>query len=75
MKKLQKEDGNWAKTNEEIGSETTGYYMKLFSNSNNSSNVQEILEWIPKSITEEMNRELIKSMTEEEIKLPFFLYG
>ncbi|XP_027174775.1 uncharacterized protein LOC113774437 [Coffea eugenioides] len=71
LQRLQREDGGWTKSEEETGKVIADYYRNLFAKSSDS-NAQEVLEGIPTTITAEMNRELTKEVTEEEIKNAFF---
>ncbi|XP_027088449.1 uncharacterized protein [Coffea arabica] len=71
MQQLQKEDGTWTENEAELGAEIGNYYRQLFTKSTESSN-HEILAGIPKSISETMNQDLTKDVTEEEIKSAIF---
>ena len=75
MNQLQKGDGSWTKSEQEIGQEIAKYYRQLFTASiaaAREDSIHEILEGIPTTITEQMNKILIKSVDEEEIKTSVF---
>ena len=68
---MQKSDGSWTSSDEEIGAKIAEYYKHLFTFSCRG-NVENILEGIPNSITDQMNQELTKPMMEEEIRIALF---
>ncbi|XP_071912179.1 uncharacterized protein [Coffea arabica] len=71
IQKLKKSSGNWTATDEELGKEVADYYGELFKSSG-LEGLDDILEGIPVSITEQMNRDLTKEVEEDEIKTAFF---
>ena len=71
VQKLMKVDGTWAECEEELGLEVSEYYNQFFTKTT-KNNVDEILEGIPKSITRQMNQELVNPIEEKEIKDAFF---
>ena len=56
---------------EEVGKEVTSYYDHLFKTSE-LGDLKEILDGIPITITNQMNKELTKKVKEDEIKGAFF---
>ena len=71
MNKLQREDGSWTESEEELSSEIADYYRKLLTSSGDGD-LTEVLEGIPNNITVEMNENLIKPVEEMEIKSALF---
>ncbi|XP_027095016.2 uncharacterized protein [Coffea arabica] len=71
IRKLQRENGSWAESEEEIVSEISGFFRELFT-SGGRNDMSEILEGIPHSITQEMNTNLTKPVEEEEIQSAIF---
>nr|XP_027088580.1 uncharacterized protein LOC113709937 [Coffea arabica] len=59
MLNIQREDGTWTKSEEELGKEVADYYRVLFSHSG-SEGIAEILHGIPPAITTEMNAKLTR---------------
>ena len=69
MNQLQKSDGNWTKSEQEAGQELAKYYRQLFTASivaTREDSIHEILEGIPTTITEQMNKTLIKFVDEKD---------
>ncbi|XP_071921847.1 uncharacterized protein [Coffea arabica] len=71
ISRLEKEQGGWCETDEEIGEEVTRYYQKLFK-STWPTNFDEILQGISRTITEQMNLQITRLVIEKEIKLALF---
>ncbi|XP_071928198.1 uncharacterized protein [Coffea arabica] len=71
MLNIQKEDGTWTNSEEELGREVAAYYRALFYSSG-SEGITEILHGIPPTITTEMNAKLTREVDEMEIKSALF---
>ncbi|XP_071938995.1 uncharacterized protein [Coffea arabica] len=71
LHKLRKACGDWTANEEELGREVANYYGDLFK-STAAGELDEILEGIPITITEQMNKDLTKKVDENEIKNAFF---
>ncbi|XP_071909569.1 uncharacterized protein [Coffea arabica] len=71
MNKLQREDGSWTESEDELSYEIADYYRKLLTSSG-EGDLTEVLEGISNTITVEMNENLIKPVEEEEIKFALF---
>ena len=71
LHKLQKEDGTWTESEEELSTEIAGYY-RILLDSNEGGDLNEVLHGIPHTITDELNRNLLKPVLEEEIKSVIF---
>lgn len=69
--RLEKEQGGWCTTEEEFGEEITQFYNQLFTSSK-PSDFDEILNGIPRTITEQMNLQLTRPVTEKEIRIAVF---
>ncbi|XP_071906010.1 uncharacterized protein [Coffea arabica] len=68
---LQREDGSWATTDEEIITEVDNYYKHLF-NSTRIECLADILDGLPSTITDHMNGNLTRPVEDNEIKLALF---
>nr|XP_027071698.1 uncharacterized protein LOC113696490 [Coffea arabica] len=68
---LQKANGEWCTSAEEIKAELSEHYAELF-NSSNPSEFEEVLQGIPCTISNLANTQLIKPVTELEIKQAIF---
>ena len=68
---IQKANGNWCTSEEEIEKELCDHYTELFKSSQ-PEGLQEILHEVPRTITRQMNEQLIKPVEESEIKLALF---
>nr|XP_027125657.1 uncharacterized protein LOC113742133 [Coffea arabica] len=68
--RLEKEQGGCT-TEEEFGEEITQFYNQLFTSSK-PSDFDEILNGIPRTITEQMNLQLTRPVTEKEIRIAVF---
>ncbi|XP_071902765.1 uncharacterized protein [Coffea arabica] len=69
MNQIQKGDGSWTKSEQEVGKEIANYYRQLFTASiaaTREDSIREILEGIPTTITEQMNKTLIKFVDEKD---------
>ena len=62
-----KSNEEWTANDKELEKEIANYYGELFKSSG-SRELEDILEGIPVSITEQMNSDLTKKVEEEEIK-------
>lgn len=71
IEEIEKERGGWCNTDEAIVYEISDYYFKLFT-SEDSRDWEDKLNWIPPTITESMNSNLIKPVNEWEIKAALF---
>nr|XP_027088506.1 uncharacterized protein LOC113709853 [Coffea arabica] len=71
IRKLQREDGSWTENEEEVVSEISDYFQKLFT-CGDRRDMSEVLEGIPCSITHEMNAKLTKPIEKKEIKNALF---
>ena len=71
MMNLQKEEGPWTTSEQELGKEVTDYYQQLFA-SQGEMNLEGILSSIPHTINDHMNEKLTKIVTEKEIKIALF---
>ncbi|XP_057746432.1 uncharacterized protein LOC130965691 [Arachis stenosperma] len=69
--RLRNNEGNWVHKQEDILRLIEEYYMSLFT-SKGSTNLQDCINKIPKRVTESMNNDLLKEVTEEEIKQAVF---
>ena len=71
---LKSRTGDWCKNEEETCQEIIDYFQQIFT-TQEPENFAEILEGVPQTITEEMNRELTRKVTEQEIsKAVFSMY-
>ncbi|XP_027183762.1 uncharacterized protein LOC113782049 [Coffea eugenioides] len=68
---LQKTDGEWCRSDQEIEDELCTHYKELFT-SNNPIEFDEVLQGIPRTISNLMNAQLIKPVDELEIKQAIF---
>ncbi|XP_027096192.1 uncharacterized protein [Coffea arabica] len=68
LNKLQREDGTWTESEEAVSTEVAKYYRKLL----HSSDVGDLTEGIPHTISDELNGNLMKPVLEEEIKYVIF---
>ncbi|XP_027148760.1 uncharacterized protein LOC113749274 [Coffea eugenioides] len=68
---LQKEGGGWCDSEEEVLGEITGYFGNLFTSSNPEASTS-IFQCIPQVITDHMNSQLIRPITELEVKKAVF---
>ncbi|XP_027067539.1 uncharacterized protein [Coffea arabica] len=68
---LQKTDGEWCRSDQEIEEELCTHYKELFT-SNNPTEFDEVLQGIPCTISNLMNAQLIKPVDELEIKQGIF---
>ncbi|XP_027166343.1 uncharacterized protein LOC113766338 [Coffea eugenioides] len=68
---LEKQDGTWCKTEEEIEVELSQYYKDLFTTTN-PADFEEILKEISCTISRQMNEKLIKPVEEKDIRQALF---
>ncbi|KAJ1289984.1 hypothetical protein BS78_02G207000 [Paspalum vaginatum] len=66
VKKLRRYDGSWCSDQAEMCSMTTDYFMNLFS-ADPGINFGEIVDLFQQSVTEEMNNDLVRLYSDEEI--------
>ncbi|WVZ51469.1 hypothetical protein U9M48_002614 [Paspalum notatum var. saurae] len=66
IKKLKREDGSWCSDQGEMGSMVTDYFTTLFT-ADQSINFEGVVSLFQQCITEEMNKELMKPYSDEEI--------
>mgnify|MGYP004706984917 FL=1 len=71
MLNIQRENGTWTNSEEELGKEVANYYRILFTSSG-CEGIDEILSGLPSTITTEMNDKLTKEVDELEIKTALF---
>ncbi|XP_027181659.1 uncharacterized protein LOC113780035 [Coffea eugenioides] len=71
MLNIQRENGTWTNSEEELGKEVANYYRVLFTSSG-CEGLDEILSGLPSTITTEMNDKLTKEVDELEIKTALF---
>ncbi|XP_027150198.1 uncharacterized protein LOC113750422 [Coffea eugenioides] len=71
IRKLQRDDGSWTTNEEEVIAEISDFFRGLFT-SGGRSDMTEMLEGIPHSITQDMNTNLTKQVDEDEIKVALF---
>nr|XP_027100870.1 uncharacterized protein LOC113719906 [Coffea arabica] len=71
LSKIQREDGSWTNNEDEVVTEIAVYFKELFT-SGGRGEMTEILSGIPHSITQEMNDNLIKEVSEKEIHEALF---
>nr|XP_025703912.1 uncharacterized protein LOC112805796 [Arachis hypogaea] len=69
--RLRDAEGRWVQEQEEILRLIEDYYSKLFTSSG-QPNLEECIKEVPKRVTEEMNTDLLKEVTEDEIKQAAF---
>ncbi|CAN1820450.1 LINE-1 retrotransposable element ORF2 protein [Linum perenne] len=72
--KLKTDDLLWIEEEEEIARHIKSFYENLFT-AREEVQEDEISNWIPSVITEEMNRNLCRPITDEEIKNAVFQMG
>nr|XP_027086592.1 uncharacterized protein LOC113708329 [Coffea arabica] len=71
MQNIQRDDGSWAVSEEDLGAEIARYYQQLFSGAEVDC-LDEILEGIPQSISQQMNAKITRKVQEGEIKKAVF---
>ena len=71
MQNIQRDDGSWAVSEEDLGAEIARYYQQLFSGAEVDC-LDEILEGIPQLISQQMNAQLTRKVEEREIKKAVF---
>lgn len=71
MLNIQREDGTWTSSEKEVGEEMACYYQQLFD-SQGVEGVEEMLNGIPNTITDYMNANLTRTVTEKEIQTALF---
>lgn len=67
ISRLLNDDGCWVNKKEKLVSLVKNYYVNLFR-SEGSQMSEMVLNSIPRKVTEEMNRELTKSFTKDEVR-------
>lgn len=67
ISKIQRKDGSWCSSDDDIDKEIACHYANLFT-SNNPNDFEEILEGLSTTITNRMNLELTKTVEGKEIK-------
>ena len=68
---LQRDDGTWCESEEEVEGEINEYFEKLFTSSN-PRQFDAILRGIPQVIIDQMNRKLTKPVSEMEVRKAVF---
>ena len=68
---LQREDGSWTTNDQEIAHEIAAYYKQLFKSSRIDC-LDDMLDGIPRTIIDQINRNLTRLVEESEIKVAFF---
>ena len=71
IQNLRMANGEWTANEDELGKEVANYYKDLFKSSA-TGELEVILDGIPVTITEQINKELTKKVDENEIKSAFF---
>ena len=66
IRNLQRENDSWTENEDEVVTEISDFFKELFK-SGGRSDMSEILDGIPHSITQEMNDKLTKAVEEDEI--------
>ena len=61
------ENGNWCDTNESIAAMAISYFEKLYTSSH-PSKISEVMDTIPTRVTDEMNQNLIRIFTREDVE-------
>lgn len=69
--RIERAQDGWCTTDAEIEQEIAQFYEQLFTSSQ-PSKFDEILDGIPRTITTQMNLQLTRPVTEEEIKIAVF---
>ncbi|CAN1761157.1 Transposon TX1 uncharacterized 149 kDa protein [Linum perenne] len=72
--KLKREDGGWIEEETEIKDHITTYFKKLFTAPDRNVDYNLVNE-IPRVVTNEMNEELTQSISDEEVKKAVFDMG
>ena len=68
---LQKDNGEWCKTEQELREEMCGYYKQLLT-IGNADQIEETLHGVPTTISRQMNEHLIRPVGEQEIHKALF---
>ena len=68
---LQRENGSWCDTKEEMFEEISNHYSNIF-NTSQLDNIDEVLDSIPHTISQQMVENLIKPVDEKEAKAAVF---
>ncbi|XP_071902742.1 uncharacterized protein [Coffea arabica] len=68
---LQREDGSWTKDDKEIAEEIARYYKHLFK-ATRTEGIEEVLEGIHVTVTDQINTNLTRPVEENEIKVTVF---
>ncbi|OMO61797.1 reverse transcriptase [Corchorus capsularis] len=71
---LKAEDGSWIEKEKDIVSSFEQFYSELFT-SNGSKNWDQVLLHVPKKVTDQMNEDMVKEVSDEEIKEAAFELG
>ncbi|XP_071916215.1 uncharacterized protein [Coffea arabica] len=71
MSNVQRDDGTWTTNERELREEVASYYKQLFD-SQGTEGVEDILRGIPNTISNQMNVNLTRTITEAEIKSALF---
>ena len=68
---FQREDESWTINDKETAQEITAYYEQLFKSSR-SDCLDDILDGIPRTISDQINKNLTRPVEENEIKIAVF---
>ena len=63
---LEKNDGSWAESDEEVKEVVTDYFAQLFT-TEQQDRLQDVLEHIPTRVTAKMNNTLMRAYSADEI--------
>lgn len=69
--RLESREGQWCTGTENIGAEATNFFVELFSSSH-PSNPAELLTGLRKKVSNTMNRNLTRPVSEQEVKRAIF---
>ncbi|KAL8106994.1 hypothetical protein AgCh_023701 [Apium graveolens] len=70
IQRLKDEEGHWYDWENGLHEHIKNYYEHLFTS--NGTQEEEVLNCVPKSITEDQNAELLKSISDEEVRFAVF---
>ena len=68
---LQRSNGEWCETEQEVTNEICSYYQQLLTTANPEQE-QDVTQGVPNTISRQMNEQLIQPVKEEEIKKALF---
>ena len=68
------EDGNWQQEEDKIETTIVSYYKSLFTSANPGT-LEEVLNGVPRVVSNEMNDQLIREFTVSEVEQALFQMG